>query len=68
MLVLVNGGIIAIDALSKRSPAILEAFMPGVHGAQAIAATLFGENNPGGKLPVTIYSSDYVDKVPLPPP
>ena len=43
--------------------AILEAFSPGVHGAQAIAETLFGVNNPGGKLPVTIYPAAYVDQI-----
>ena len=34
VLVLVNGGIIAIDGLKDLSPAILETFMPGVFGAQ----------------------------------
>jgi hypothetical protein len=28
--------------------------MPGVHGGTALAATVFGENNPGGKLPATV--------------
>ena len=63
VLVLVNGGIIAIDNLTQTAPAILEAFMPGVHGAQAIAETVYGHNNPGGKLPVTIYPASYVDEV-----
>ena len=62
-LVLVNGGIIAIDALKESAPAILEAWMPGVHGAQAVAETLFGANNPGGKLPVTLYKAGYVDSI-----
>lgn len=56
-------GIIAIDDLAVKVPAILEVFMPGVHGAQAVAETLFGINNPGGKMPVTMYSSDYVTQV-----
>jgi beta-D-xylosidase 4 len=34
-----------------------------VHGATAIAQTIFGENNPGGKLPVTLYPSGYVNEV-----
>eukprot|EP00047_Mylnosiga_fluctuans_P007107 m.251131 g.251131 ORF g.251131 m.251131 type:complete len:817 (-) comp17080_c0_seq1:24-2474(-) len=63
VLVLVNGGIIAIDGLAETAPAILEAFMPGVHGAQAIAETVFGLNNPGGKMPVTMYHSNYVNEV-----
>jgi hypothetical protein len=36
--------------------------MPGVHGGTAIAETVFGLNNPGGKLPVTIYRSNYVNE------
>eukprot|EP00940_MAST-03C_sp_MAST-3C-sp2_P001367 g1367.t1 len=63
VLVLVNGGAISIDNLETKFSAILEAWMPGVHGGQAIAETVFGENNPGGKLPVTIFSSEYFDKV-----
>lgn len=63
VLVLINGGIIAIDDLKNKAPAILEAFMPGVHGAQAIAESIFGDNNPGGKMPVTMYESTYVDQV-----
>eukprot|EP00755_Sulcionema_specki_P029901 Sspe_Gene.93162::Locus_65868_Transcript_2_2_Confidence_0.667_Length_2346::g.93162::m.93162 len=62
-LVLINGGIIAIDGLKDTAPAILEAFMPGMTGAQAIAETIFGDNNPGGKLPVTVYPSTYINEV-----
>ena len=62
VLVLLNGGAISIDELKDSAPAILEAFMPGVHGGTAIAATIFGDNNPGGKLPVTIYPQRYVNE------
>ena len=48
-MVLVNGGAISIDGLKDKAAAILEAFMPGVHGGTAIAETLWGMNNPGGK-------------------
>lgn len=57
-MVLINGGIIALDDLVFSTQAILEAFMPGTHGAQAVAETLFGANNPGGKMPVTSYFSN----------
>jgi beta-glucosidase len=50
VLVMVNGGIISIDGLADSAAAIVNAFMPGVHGGQAIADTLFGTNNPGGKV------------------
>eukprot|EP00912_Choanoflagellata_sp_UC4_P000531 UC4_evm3s330 len=63
VLVCINGGLISIDGLKDSAPAILEAFMPGVHGGTAISATIFGDNNPGGKLPVTMYKSNYVNEV-----
>ena len=36
---------------------------PGQFGALAIAETLFGRNNPGGKLPYTYYKASYVDAI-----
>ena len=35
----------------------------GQFGARAIAETLFGRNNPGGKLPYTFYKSSYSSKI-----
>ena len=53
-LVLLNGRPAAITDLVGAVNAILEAWVPGEEGARAVAATLFGEVNPGGKLPVSV--------------
>ena len=37
--------------------------MPGAHGAIAVAEAIFGVTNPGGKLPVTMYHSSYINDV-----
>ncbi len=51
--VLVNGRPYAIPFLDEKANAILEAWIPGEEGGTAVAETLFGDVNPGGKLPVT---------------
>lgn len=51
--VLINGSPFASDWLKENIPAILEAWYPGMEGGTAIAEALFGEYNPGGKLPLT---------------
>nr|ALV86508.1 glycosyl hydrolase family [uncultured bacterium 20] len=53
VLVLVNGRPLDITWASTRVPSILEAWHPGTEGGNAIADLLFGDANPGGKLPVT---------------
>ncbi|MCF8714698.1 glycoside hydrolase family 3 C-terminal domain-containing protein [Joostella atrarenae] len=58
VLVLVNGSPLSINWATKNVPAILEAWYPGEQGGNAIANVLFGECNPGGKLPVTFYDSE----------
>ncbi len=53
VLVLQNGRALAIPWATEHVPAILEAWYPGELGGRAIAETLFGNNTPGGKLPVS---------------
>ncbi|HYG19847.1 MAG TPA: glycoside hydrolase family 3 C-terminal domain-containing protein, partial [Ohtaekwangia sp.] len=57
VLVLLNGSALAINWENENIPAIVEAWYPGQAAGQAIADVLFGDYNPGGKLPVTFYSS-----------
>ena len=53
VLVLLNGRPLSIGWAAENVPAILEAWEPGTEGGNAIADILFGDANPGGKLPVT---------------
>ena len=62
ILVLLNGGALAVNWASENIPAIVEAWYPGQAGGQAIADVLFGDYNPAGRLPVTFYKS--VDDIP----
>lgn len=61
-LVLLNGSALAVNWAKGHVPAILEAWYPGQAGGRAVAEVLFGDTNPGGRLPVTFYSS--VDQLP----
>jgi beta-glucosidase len=53
VVVLVNGRPFALPWLDEQANAILEAWLPGEEGGAAITDILFGDANPGGKLPVT---------------
>jgi beta-glucosidase len=62
IVVLQNGSALAVNWANEHADAILEAWYPGEEGGTAIAETLAGDNNPGGRLPLTFYSS--VSQVP----
>jgi len=62
VLVLLNGSALAVNWADENIPAIIEAWYPGQAGGTAIADVLFGDYNPGGRLPVTFYKS--VDDLP----
>jgi beta-glucosidase len=53
VLVLENGRPQTIGWAKEHIPAILEAWYPGEFGGQAVAETLFGDNNPAGRLTIT---------------
>ena len=58
--VLVNcsGSAVALTPEVETCDAILQAWYPGEQGGHAVADVLFGDYNPGGKLPVTFYKDD----------
>ena len=53
-----SGSAIAFGSVDGRYDALLQAWYPGQGGAKALAEVLFGDYNPGGKLPVTFYRSN----------
>ena len=57
ILTLLNGSALAVNWAADNIPAIVEAWYPGQAGGQAVADVLFGDYNPGGRLPVTFYKS-----------
>lgn len=61
--VLMNGRPLTINWLAENSPAILETWFAGTMAGHAIADTLFGDANPGGKLPITFPRS--VGQIPI---
>lgn len=63
VVVLLNGRPMTIGWVADHVPSILEAWYPGTQAGHAVADALFGDVNPGGKLPVTFPRS--VGQVPL---
>ena len=62
VVVLLSGSALAVNWANANVPAMLAAWYPGGEGGTAIADVLFGDYNPGGRLPVTFYKS--VDQLP----
>lgn len=62
VVVLVAGSSMAINWMDENIPAILNAWYPGEQGGNAVAEALFGDYNPGGRLPLTYYNS--LDELP----
>jgi len=58
VLVMIKGYQVTINWEKENIPAIIEAWFAGQEQGHAIADVLFGDYNPGGKLPVTYYKSE----------
>ena len=63
VVVLVNGSAVTMSRWNVRVPAIVEEWYGGEEGGHALADVLFGDYNPGAKLPITFPQS--VGQVPL---
>lgn len=57
IVVLMNGGPVALNETGTGASAILETWIAGEEGGNALADVLFGDHSPGAKLPVTVYGS-----------
>ncbi|KJD31173.1 glycoside hydrolase family 3 [Tamlana nanhaiensis] len=55
--VLMNGRPLSINWINDNVPAILESWFPGEAGGSAVADVLFGDYNPGGRLPISFPKS-----------
>ena len=62
VVVLINGGPLAIEWVKDNVHAIVEAFYPGEMGGDAISDVLLGKISPGGRLPYTVYPTEFAQK------
>jgi beta-glucosidase len=62
VVILFHAGPLSVKWAKDHAPAILEAWYPGEEGGTALADVLFGDYNPAGRLPYTVYES--VDQIP----
>jgi len=63
ILVLVNGRPLAIGDIVDKCAAVIEAWLPGEEGDNAVADVIFGDYNPSGKLPISFPKS--VGQIPV---
>ena len=54
IVVLLHGRPNSINYIAENVPAILDGWYLGQEGGTALASVLFGDYNPGGKLPITV--------------
>jgi beta-glucosidase len=58
VVVQMSAGPLTVPWLAKNIPAMLQAWWPGEEGGHAVADVLFGDVNPAGRLPHTVYASE----------
>jgi len=58
IVVLMNAGPLTIPYIKQYAPAIIEAWWGGEQGGNATADVIFGNVNPGGKMPLTVYATE----------
>jgi beta-glucosidase len=54
VVVLINGRPLAVRWIAENVPALVEAWLPGERGGEAVADVLFGDSNPSGRLSITV--------------
>ncbi len=54
VVVLINGRPLSTRWTSEHVPALVEAWLPGERGGEAVADVLFGNYNPTGRLPISV--------------
>ena len=58
IVVQMSAGPLTVPWVKEKVPAMLQAWWPGEEGGHAIADVIFGEVNPAGRLPHTVYASE----------
>ena len=58
VLVEMSAGPLTVPVLKEKVPAMLQALWFGEEGGRAVADVLFGDVNPAGRLPHTVYASE----------